>query len=98
MMTFIVYFFLKVLHDLPFQTPKASNLQEPRVVGLSAWNTAVSPDLLPRCFGGPVAPFCGSSLPGSCVFYSLGLLPQSGVACPSVLSVKEYLGGKFSFF
>ena len=58
-MTFIVYFFLKVLHDLPFQTPKASNLQEPRVVGLSAWSTAVSPDLLPRCFGGPVAPFCG---------------------------------------
>ena len=40
----------------------------------------------------------GSLFPGSCVFYSLGLLAQSGVACPSVLSVKEYLGGKFSFF
>ena len=58
MMTSIVYFFLNVLLDLPFETPKARNLQEPSAVVLSAWSTAVSPDL-PRCFGGLVAPFCG---------------------------------------
>ena len=97
MMASIVYFFLNVLLGFPSQTPKASNLQEPSVVALSARSTAVSTDPLPHCLEVLALLSVGSSLPGACVF-SLGSLPQAGVACPSVLSVKEYLGGKFSFF
>ena len=73
-----VYFFLNVLLDLSF-SPVASNLQEPGVVVLCAWRTAVFPRRPSTLFWRSYrhSPL-GLPLPGSHVFLRLGLLPQSG--------------------